>query len=137
MPYIVQDKRNLLDPGIDQILDGLRQIESDDPENNFEGCINYIITALITRAYEKTSYREINDIIGALECAKLEFYRRQAAPYENQKCYENSDVYNTNSQPTIRHFNPDGTLERVDVSSDKNPQTIDIHHSLPSTELDN
>jgi hypothetical protein len=39
------------------------------------------------------SYRTINDVLGALEGAKLEFYRRVAAPYEDQKIQENGDVY--------------------------------------------
>jgi len=33
------------------------------------------------------------DAIGALECAKLELYRRVAAPYEDTKIAENGDVY--------------------------------------------
>jgi hypothetical protein len=39
------------------------------------------------------SYHNINDILGALEGAKLEFYRRVAVPYENGKIQENGDVY--------------------------------------------
>ena len=31
-------------------------------------------------------------VIQALECAKLEFYRRYMAKYEDQKCDENGDV---------------------------------------------
>ena len=32
-------------------------------------------------------------VIGALECAKLELYRRIAAPYEDTKIQENGEVY--------------------------------------------
>lgn len=32
-------------------------------------------------------------VLGAIECAKLEFYRRVAAPYETTKALENGDVY--------------------------------------------
>jgi hypothetical protein len=39
------------------------------------------------------SYQSINDVLGALEGAKLEFYRRIAAPYEDTKIQENGDVY--------------------------------------------
>jgi len=42
---------------------------------------------------EGLSYRTINDILGALEGAKLEFYRRVAVPYENSKLSENGDIY--------------------------------------------
>lgn len=38
-------------------------------------------------------YDTINDILGALEGSKLEFYRRIAVPYENVKLAENGDVY--------------------------------------------
>jgi hypothetical protein len=40
------------------------------------------------------SYQTINDIIGALEGAKLEFNRRIVIPYEDKKIIENGDVYN-------------------------------------------
>ena len=93
MPYIVPDKRAVLDPGIIEVVDGFRQLESDDPDNNFEGNVNYAITKMLVLAYGKTSYRDINDVIGALECCKLEFYRRRAASYEDQKAFENGDVY--------------------------------------------
>ena len=33
------------------------------------------------------------EVISSLECAKLEFYRRVAVPYEDQKILENGDVY--------------------------------------------
>ena len=39
------------------------------------------------------NYRLINDIIGALEGAKLEFYRRVAADYEDKAIERNGDVY--------------------------------------------
>jgi len=39
------------------------------------------------------SYQTINDIIGALEGAKMEFYRRVVVPYEDKKIKDNGDVY--------------------------------------------
>jgi hypothetical protein len=39
------------------------------------------------------SYQNYNDIMGALEGAKLEIYRRLIAPYENKKCEINGDVF--------------------------------------------
>jgi hypothetical protein len=38
-------------------------------------------------------YAHLNEVIGALECAKLELYRRIAVPYEDQKITESGDVY--------------------------------------------
>lgn len=59
------------------------------------GQLNYQVTSLVL-AYLKengTSYGTINAAIGVLECAKLELYRRIAAPYEDKKIAENGDVY--------------------------------------------
>ena len=60
------------------------------------GEFNFLITqACITRANIRGHrYSVYNDIIGALECAKLEMYRRMVAPYEDKKIIENGDVYN-------------------------------------------
>lgn len=33
------------------------------------------------------------DVLGTIECVKLEFYRRVVAPYEDQKCEQNGDAY--------------------------------------------
>ena len=59
------------------------------------GELNYQITKLVVRYVRtnKLSYQTINDIVGALEGAKLEFYRRVAGPYENIKLSQNGDVY--------------------------------------------
>lgn len=59
------------------------------------GELNFTITTavdsyLVTRG---VSYTSINEAIGALECAKLELYRRVAAPYEELKRAENGEVY--------------------------------------------
>lgn len=59
------------------------------------GELNYRITKLLN-AYISArglKYILLNDCIGVLECAKLELYRRIAAPYEDKKCRENGDVY--------------------------------------------
>lgn len=64
------------------------------PDN--EGELNYAITFLLKKYMEyhqPLSYKVINDILGALEGAKQEFYRRVASKYEDQKISENGDVY--------------------------------------------
>ena len=81
MPYIDQAIRALFDNGFDN------------PES--PGELNYIITTILTQ-YLNTkglNYSTINDIVGALEGAKLEFYRRVAVPYEDTKIEQNGDVY--------------------------------------------
>lgn len=91
MPYIIEDKRRHLDPHIDSLLNALRELESDDPTNVHCGNLNYVITRLLTVSYGQR-YAEINEAVGVLECAKLEFYRKFAAPYEDQKEFENGPV---------------------------------------------
>jgi hypothetical protein len=83
MPYIKQNEREELFTNAEYNL----------PENagqlNFmltQTCINYI-------DHMGKKYQTINDVLGALEGAKLEFYRRLAAPYEDKKIIENGDVY--------------------------------------------
>jgi hypothetical protein len=79
MPYLKQECRESIDRG-----DAPRQ----------PGALNYAITKLILGYWkEHGNYQGINDIIGALENAKQEFYRRVAAPYEDTKIKENGDVF--------------------------------------------
>ena len=82
MPYIKPAYRECLQPN--SVTNALEP-----------GELNYQITAVI-RGYIQNNgltYRRINDVLGALEGAKLEFYRRVVVPYEAQKIQENGDVY--------------------------------------------
>ena len=59
------------------------------------GVLNYTITKILKDTYfvpTALNYRDLNEIIGVLECCKLEFYRAFAAPYEDKKRLENGDV---------------------------------------------
>ena len=60
------------------------------------GELNYAFTEYINRYLDHSglSYRAMNDILGALEACKLEFYRRVVVPYEERKIEDNGDVYN-------------------------------------------
>lgn len=80
MPYIKQEAREALGAG---------QRVAETP-----GELNYMFTVLSLCYLEEKgeSYQSFNDIIGALEGAKLELYRRQVAPYEDTKIEENGDV---------------------------------------------
>ena len=59
-----------------------------------EGDLNYVITRLCHEFIKKIGkkYATLNTVIGVLECAKQEFYRRIVSPYENLKIKENGDV---------------------------------------------
>ena len=80
MPYIPQERR----------------AEAANAPTN-AGELNYAITRLVRdylhRLVLPFNYQDINDVLGALEGAKAEFYRRVAQPYEDGKCATNGDVY--------------------------------------------
>ncbi len=84
MPYISQERRNAL------AFQGFTK----QPVAT-AGELNYVITMLLREYWElhEQNYQTINDIAGALEGAKLEFYRRIAVPYEEKKKVLNGDVY--------------------------------------------
>lgn len=104
MPYIVDEKRQRLDPSIERLHKALVDLQLDDEENNMEGNINYALTRLLMMVYgdkEGTWYAQINDAMGVLECVKQEFYRKVAAPYEDQKEFDNGEVRPFRSEPEI------------------------------------
>jgi hypothetical protein len=80
MPYIKYERREKI-----AMLDNPRTV----------GELNYLITSACVEWIERNdlSYSTINEVIGVLECAKLEFYRRMASPYEDKRKEENGDVY--------------------------------------------
>ena len=86
MPYIKKERRRELSVPADWPMIGHAQDV---------GELNYQITCLVDDfiSRKKLKYSEINSAIGVLECAKMELYRRIAAPYEDKKCEENGDVY--------------------------------------------
>ena len=72
-----------------------RDLRGREPRPASAGELNYQITTLL-QAYVDANglrYATINDCLGALEGAKLEFYRRVAAPYEDRKIADNGDVF--------------------------------------------
>ena len=81
MPYIAQEKR-------DSFFRGEGVIDT-------PGDLNFVITKVCLEYLENKSesYQASNYIVGALECCKLEMYRRAVAPYEDAKIAANGDVY--------------------------------------------
>ena len=85
MPYIARERRVALDAWVDGLMDSL-----DLPI--LPGELNYLITKLLLETKPNT-YRDFNTLVGVLECAKLEFYRRVVEPYETRKRNEHGEVY--------------------------------------------
>ena len=81
MPYIEKDKRlNLVEGNVTP---------------STAGDLNFVITKKILEhiALVGKTYTNYNAVVGVLECAKLEFYRRAVELYENEKIVQNGDVY--------------------------------------------
>ena len=87
MPYIVQTQRNdinadLCDEGLDFV-----------PENAAE--LNFVVSQLIANYIQRNGkrYSVLNEMVGALECCKLELQRVVIAPYEAEKEAQKGGVY--------------------------------------------
>ena len=94
MPYIKKELREELEYPLDVITGHINGILCDKPEDR-AGILNYVITVLIDNTYGPLSdakYKDYNEAIGMLECCKLEFYRKAAAPYEDMKEKQNGKV---------------------------------------------
>ena len=94
MPYVKQEDRKLLDQGA---------------KPNSAGELNYMITRLLDDYISRKGgvrYARLNEVVGVLECAKLEIYRRIAGPYEDEKIAENGDVYTISPYRMDFHTEP-------------------------------
>ena len=81
MPYIEpQDRLHIL---------------ADEKSISSPGELNYFISTLVNWYISEKgkNYSTLNEVVGVLECAKLELYRRNIAPYEDIKIEQNGDVY--------------------------------------------
>ena len=90
MPYIHPESRRMLDNTINNLIACLERHTALEIS---VGELNYVVTCLVFAKWRNnTSYSTGNAIIGMLECAKTEFYRRHLAPYEDEKIKQNGDV---------------------------------------------
>lgn len=95
MPYIKPDERERIDFLLAELKSHLHTAFN---ASDRKGQLNYAITTLLLDSFPSDPrYSDINDQIGVLECAKLELYRRRAAPYEDSKAQENGDVFTQSS----------------------------------------
>lgn len=99
MPYIKKDSRDQLDAEINQLIKQLEGLQTKWGPVVTAGNINYAVTRILKHFYGyvdgqdiTTNYAKINNAIGVLSCIQLEYYRKTAAPYEEQKEFENGSV---------------------------------------------
>ena len=86
MPYIKPSQREDVEEKLNAT--GLNYV----PKN--AGELNYVISVFIDnylRAFGR-NYSNCNEMIGVLECCKMEYYRTVVGPYEDMKIEENGDV---------------------------------------------
>ena len=80
MPYLAEE-------------DKLRLNNTNEPRTS--GDLNYLFMKKIEQflVINGEKYSTFNEVIGALECCKLEIYSRQIRPYEDDKIRINGDVF--------------------------------------------
>ena len=85
MPYIKNEKR----------LDRQAAIEGLAQWLILPWDLNHAVCALVNEVLKRrgVSYKLLGQIMGDLDCAQREIYRRVAAPYEDWKMFANGDVF--------------------------------------------
>ena len=88
MPYIKNADRAKFHLHADHGAEGIKLVASN------AGELQYCIAVLL-RHYLKPGYRyqDLNDVMGALAGAQMEFYRVVVVPYEQGKIAANGGVY--------------------------------------------
>ena len=86
MPYIAQARRE----SFNDFLEKTKDLRIDTA-----GELNFLVTKLMLTYLNQhgENYRILNEIIGAIECAKMELVRRKLIPLEDAKIAENGDVF--------------------------------------------
>lgn len=87
MPYIKKQSRKEIDKYLDKLIAWMPEI-SDETVGDY----TYIIYKLLKKSVYKKKYYKYALVLGVLESAKIEFYRREIAKYEDKKIKENGDV---------------------------------------------
>ena len=94
MPYIKKEIREKLDPDIDNLAKKINALAKEEGgEAEFAGLLNYTCTKLALKTIPARRYKWIALVCGVFSNIKDEFYRRYAAPYEDEKIKESGDVY--------------------------------------------
>jgi hypothetical protein len=84
MPYLSEEARTRLIERLDADGNAMSPAE-----------LNFVLCAFMLTYWEDLgpSYQALNDIIGAMDLAKAEFWRRVVVPYEAEKCDINGDIF--------------------------------------------
>jgi hypothetical protein len=92
MPYIQKKDRKVYDIDITLLADKIKDASHIDKKLR-AGHLNYVITKLLMEVYGNSMrYCDHNEVIGMLECCKLEWCRRKTSPYEDGKIESEGDL---------------------------------------------
>lgn len=89
MPYVKNDRRDVLDVHIKRLIGTVRSLNNAERNGN----LNYVFTKLLLGVFPDNKYHEISEAGAVLESCKQEWYRRRMGPREDQAIFENGDVY--------------------------------------------
>jgi len=87
LPYIKESRRSKYEKILEELVKILKTL----PPEEIDGELNYVVSKILRDIYP-LRYFHINKAIGVLECIKLEYYRRVAAPYEDSKSEGAGDI---------------------------------------------
>ena len=97
MPYVKPEARHALDASIRDLAEKIADLAGAQPEETaFAGLLNYSCTSLamqvVARRFGRIRYGTIATLTGVFHNVADEFYRRVAAPYEDEQILKNGDV---------------------------------------------
>jgi hypothetical protein len=97
MPYVKPEARQALDASIRDLAEKIAGLAGAQPEEMaFAGLLNYACTSLamqvVARRFGRIRYGTIAALTGVFHNVADEFYRRVAAPYEDEQILKNGDV---------------------------------------------
>jgi len=93
MPYIKSEDRSKLSEIATEAVNEINRLADESDKPNVAGNINFLMSTIVGQiANQNISYATLNELIGALECIKLEFYRRKVSNYEDKKIGDNGDI---------------------------------------------
>jgi hypothetical protein len=97
MPYVKPSYRAALDPAIRELSTRIAELARSMPEETaYAGLLNYACTTVamevIRARFERVRYGTIATVTGVFKNIADEFYRRIAAPYEDEQIAKNGDV---------------------------------------------
>jgi len=90
MPYIDRKTREAIDPLLEDLFRFLPDLTERGTKNS--GCVVYVIYKMVKLVYGDGNFEVKSNALKVLESAKLEYYRRVMAPYEDGKIREYGDV---------------------------------------------